>query len=317
MRESDSVRRFLEPVARRRRERAGEKEGFHAEAAEVIRSATRDQVAASAQEAPEEQSASTSREKEEVTPVVSGRCRTVPFGVKYAFHFAFRAAETREVDCCEGAPMTDDNRDVAGQTTAGLFDRLAAGDPGAVNDLLIHFRDRLHRLAKKMFRAEGRLPDLYQTDDVEQGAAIRLVRALDEENPTTPLQFMRLAATCIRRELCDLSRKEYGPHGDGRHVFANRPGDGDAHDELVAGRADSEAGPATRAAEGEFHQKVRELPEPELEVFELIHYGGHTHQEVADRLGVSASTVKRRWYDAQECLHALLRGTRPTPPPPG
>ena len=82
------------------------------------------------------------------------------------------------------------------------------------------------------------------------------------------------------------------------------------------GRADSEAGPLTQAAATEFHEKVRELPEPELEVFELIHYGGHTHQEVADRLGVSASTVKRRWYDAQERLSELLKGAGPTDCPP-
>ena len=208
--------------------------------------------------------------------------------------------------------MSDENREEIGATTIGLFDRLAADDKNAFNDLLIHYRDRLGRLTKKLFDNEKRLRDLYQTADIEQGAAMRLVRALKEEKPTTPLHFMRLAATSVRRELCDLARKEYGPHGDGRNVYANRPGEGDAHDELVAGRADSEAGPSTRAAEAEFHQTVQSLPEPELEVFELIHYGGHTHQEVADRLGVSASTVKRRWDDARDRLHALLRGTGPT-----
>ena len=62
------------------------------------------------------------------------------------------------------------------------------------------------------------------------------------------------------------------------------------------------------AEETEFHEKVQELPELELEVFELIHYGGHTHEEIAAQLGVSATTVKRRWLDAKESLHALLRG---------
>lgn len=213
--------------------------------------------------------------------------------------------------------MSDENRDVAGQTTAGLFDRLVAGDQHAINDLLIHFRDRLHRLAKKLFQNEKRLADLYQTDDVEQGAAMRLIRTLQQEKPTTPLHFMRLAATCLRRELCDLARKEYGLQGDRKHVLGNRQGTADEHHELLAGLAENHTGPATQVAEDEFHEKVRELPEPELEVFELIQYGGHTHQEVADRLGISASTVKRRWYDAQERLHALLRGTTPTPPPPG
>ena len=96
--------------------------------------------------------------------------------------------------------MSDENSDVAGQTTAGLFDRLAAGDPTAENDLVVHFKDRLHRMTKAIFhRDEEKLPQLYQTDDVEQGAAIRLMRALKEERPATPKDFMRLVAICVRR----------------------------------------------------------------------------------------------------------------------
>lgn len=216
--------------------------------------------------------------------------------------------------------MSDENRDEMGATTAGLFDRLAAGDTTATNDLLIHFKDRLHRLAKKMFRNESRLPGLYQTDDVDQGAALRLVRAIQEEKPTTPLHFMRLAAVCVRRELCDLVRKEYGRDADRENVFANQPGKQDEHHELLAELADSGDGPATRAGEKDLnktvHEKVQELPDPEREVFDLIHYWGHPHQVVADRLGVSASTVKRRWYDALEHLNELLKGAGQTGAPP-
>jgi RNA polymerase sigma factor (sigma-70 family) len=174
----------------------------------------------------------------------------------------------------------------------------------------------LHRLAKKMFRNESRLPGLYQTDDIDQGAALRLVRAIKEEKPTTPLHFMRLAAVCVRRELCDLVRKEYGRNADRENVFANQPGKQDEHHELLAELVDAENGPATVARERNLNEKVRELPEPEFEVFDLIHYGGHTHQEVAVRLGVSASTVNRRWYDAVEHLNELLKGARPTGAPP-
>lgn len=204
--------------------------------------------------------------------------------------------------------MSDENREEIGATTAGLFDRLATNDPNAENDLLVHFRDRIERLTRSMFHKEGRLPDLHQTADIEQGAVIRLLRTLKEEQPKTPLHFMRLVATCVRRELWDLARKEYGPHGDGR-LYANRPSDADAHGDLVAGVVDPNAGPATRAAS---HELVLRLPAEEREAFELIQYGGHTHQEVADRLGVSASTVKRRYYDAYERLEELIKATGPS-----
>lgn len=202
--------------------------------------------------------------------------------------------------------MSDENRDVAGQTTAGLFDRLAANDANAESDLLLHFKDRIERLTRAMFHKEGRLPELHQTDDIEQGAAIRLLRTLKEERPKTPLHFMRLVATCVRRELWDLARKEYGSKGYGR-VSASRPADSEQRQNLLDGKADSDPGPATLAGLAEVKEMVLELPEPEREAFELIHYGGHTHQEVADRLGVSASTVKRRYYDAYDRLAQRLK----------
>ncbi|MBA4192156.1 MAG: hypothetical protein C0467_29625 [Planctomycetaceae bacterium] len=206
--------------------------------------------------------------------------------------------------------MSDENREEIGATTAGLFDRLATNDPNAENDLLVHFKDRIERLTRVMFHKEGRLPDLHQTADVEQGAVIRLLRTLKEERPKSALHFMRLVATCVRRELWDLARKEYGPHGDGGRVYANRPADSEQRHDLLDGRADPEPGPATRADLAEVHEMVLELPEPEREAFELIHYGGHTHQEVADRVGVSVSTVKRRYYDAYDLLEQRLKATR-------
>ena len=78
--------------------------------------------------------------------------------------------------------MSDENREEIGATTIGLFDRLAADDKNAFNDLLIDYRDRLGRLTKKLFDNEKRLRDLYQTADIEQGAAMRLVRALKKKS---------------------------------------------------------------------------------------------------------------------------------------
>jgi RNA polymerase sigma factor (sigma-70 family) len=206
-----------------------------------------------------------------------------------------------------GSQMSKKNRDEMGATTGRLFGRLAAGDEAALNDLLKRFDDRLRRLAKKIFAAKRRLAGLYQTDDVRQGAVTRLIRAIRTRKPETPLHFRRLMAQCLRREIMDLSRKAFGEHGDGGRIFANRPGSEEKHDGLIEGRADSGAGPQTLAIEAEFHRKVGELPGPELEVFELIHYGGYTRQEVAELLGVSPKTVYRRWCDARVQVQQILK----------
>src|SRR5262245_35464825 len=62
-----------------------------------------------------------------------------------------------------------------------------------------------------------------QTDDVLQNAVIRLHRALQQLTVQTPLDFFRLAALNIRRELLDLARHYYGPQGRGRTTTPGAP----------------------------------------------------------------------------------------------
>lgn len=210
--------------------------------------------------------------------------------------------------------MSNERRDEAGTTTAGLFERLAGGDAKAPDDLFTHLYDRLRRHAKRVSTDFPRVAVLHQTDDVFHGAAARLVRAIREVRPATPGHFWGLAAECVRRELVDLTRKEYGHRGKKPNVFANRPADGDA---LAAGLAAPGDGPLTELAQTEFHEKVGELPEQERRAFELVFYGDHTYQEVGELLGVSESTAKRRWYAAMVRLRELLAGSPGDTPPPG
>jgi RNA polymerase sigma-70 factor (ECF subfamily) len=202
--------------------------------------------------------------------------------------------------------MSNEKREEAGTTTAGLFERLGAGDAKAPDELFTHLYDRLRRLAKKVSTDFPRVAVLHQTDDVFHGAAARLVRAIREVKPATPGHFWGLAAECIRRELIDLQRKEYGERGGKPNVFANRPAEEGKHDALLAGEASASDGPLSAMTQTEFHEKVGELPEQERRVFEMVFYGGHTYREVGELLGVSEATAKRRWYDAIEHLHELL-----------
>ena len=137
---------------------------------------------------------------------------------------------------------------------------------------------------------------------------MRLYRALKSVHPTSVEQFMRLASTQIRRELIDLNRYERGvKEGRVQVVFdpAKSPSQVGRIFEQEGERTDD--GEDTRLLREEFHERVDDLPEEERVVFEMVYYEGLTQTDVAHALGVSESTVKRRWYDAQETLHRLLR----------
>src|SRR5262249_44655981 len=107
--------------------------------------------------------------------------------------------------------------DTPGETTliGQLLGRLRDGDR-AVRDQLLGFAcERLGRLAHKMVRDFPGVARWEGTDDVLQNATLRLCRALKDATPESPRSFFNLAAVQIRRELIDLARHHYGPHGMG------------------------------------------------------------------------------------------------------
>src|SRR3954454_4097329 len=98
-----------------------------------------------------------------------------------------------------------------------LLSRLRAGDGAARDPLLGIVCERLGRLAHKMLRDFPGVARWEGTEDVVQNATLRLCRALKDVTPESPRSFFNLAAVLIRRELIDLARHYYGPHGMGAH----------------------------------------------------------------------------------------------------
>ncbi len=98
-----------------------------------------------------------------------------------------------------------------------LLDRLAAGDEAAADDVIAHAMDRLRLLTRRLVRDRPAVRRWELTDDVLQNAALRLHRALKAVRPADPRHFVNLEATQVRRELSDLFRRHYGPHGDAAH----------------------------------------------------------------------------------------------------
>src|SRR5438105_14659239 len=87
--------------------------------------------------------------------------------------------------------------------------RMQAGDRAALDELLRHACGRLERLAHKMLGAHPAVQRWAQTDDVLQGALLRLARALETVQPGSVRDFFALAAQQVRRELTDPARHYY------------------------------------------------------------------------------------------------------------
>lgn len=213
--------------------------------------------------------------------------------------------------------MADEDWDEMGATTAGIFAGVAAGDEAALGDLLTHYQSRLRVLARAELARYPRVAELCETDDVRQGVATRLIRAVRDVKPDTPARFWGLVYKHLRLELIDLKRKGYGPHGDGGRVYANRPADPEKHDAVLAGKPDPATGLLTQLAEDELQERVQQLPEPEREVVKLHAYCGLTHSEVADVLGLTREQARKLWYDALGTLGRSLKGFGPTASQPG
>jgi RNA polymerase sigma-70 factor (ECF subfamily) len=192
------------------------------------------------------------------------------------------------------------------------LDRMQAGDVAARDELLGYACDRLRLLTRKMLSGFGRLKRWEQTDDVLQNAMLRLWTALHQVQPHSVRAFFGLAALQIRRELIDLARRYYGPEGVGAHHASHEEADREESTPPAAAEPfDTTYEPSRLAMWSDFHRQVDALPAEEREVFDLVWYQGLSQPQAAALLGISAMTLKRRWWSARQQLYRALKGQLP------
>ena len=197
--------------------------------------------------------------------------------------------------------MTQGNR--SPELPQAWIDRIGEGDDKACAEVINFMAERLAALTRRMFRDYSRLSRWEQSDDICQNAALRLWNALRATRPKSTLEFHRLAALQIRRELIDQVRHYFGPEGMGaRHESTGGQGDSSSSWLGCLDVSQNTWDPASLARWAEFHERVALLPEEERTCFDLIWYQGLTQPEAADVLGISERTMKRRWLAARLSL---------------
>jgi RNA polymerase sigma-70 factor (ECF subfamily) len=130
----------------------------------------------------------------------------------------------------------------------------------------------------------------------ERKHSTRLDRALTGLDVPASRDFLCLATRHIRQALIDLSRQYFGARGLGANQL---PPGCVSEDVLERGQTARPDGPAELAQWTEFHSRIRDLPQEDRELFDLLYYQGLSQPEAAKELGIPLTTLKRRWQAAR------------------
>lgn len=189
--------------------------------------------------------------------------------------------------------------------------------PGAANDgrarVVAAAAARMRDMAHRMLRRFPTVRRWNETDDVVQGAALRLHRALAATTPETTGRFLGLVALQIRRELLDLARSYTSPESFARNHETNVLRGAGGEVDKVALVADPEAeAPDAIAAWTRFHHAITTLPADDRELFDLVWFLGLPQERVATLLGCSTRTIRRRWEGVKQTLLQSMGTDVPT-----
>jgi RNA polymerase sigma factor (sigma-70 family) len=185
-------------------------------------------------------------------------------------------------------------------------------DAGQAREKLVALAaDRMRSLAHRMLAGSARVRRWEDTDDLVQGAMLRLHRALGSVVPNDAQHFVRLAALQVRRELIDLTRR----HRSSESFAANHETNS-LPDDRGGQRSDRAEDPAPDAAQKlaewtRFHDLAASLPDDERQLFDMVWYLGMTQDEIAVVLGCSARTIRRRWDETKRRFTESFKGLPP------
>ena len=172
------------------------------------------------------------------------------------------------------------------------MERFRAGDDAAVRTLYQHYGRLVFTVALRV------LGDRSLAEDATQQTFLQAWRGAASFEPgRDPAPWL---ATITRRVAIDMQRSQARRPSTSLEVAsADEPG-------LVSEPPSAEAIWET----WQVRDAIDALPVEEREVVRLQHIEGHTHSEIAERLGVAVGTVKSRSFRAHQHLATRLRHLR-------
>jgi len=166
------------------------------------------------------------------------------------------------------------------RTVTALLREWRSGDPAALEELTPLVYAELYKLAASYMRSERSGHTLRPTDLVGE-AYVRLAAGASPD-VTNRVHFFGIAARVMRQILVDHARKHN----------AEKRGGGEAPELLDEGAIAVER-PAALVALDDSLEALAKLDERKARAVELHYFGGLTHIEIAELLGVHANTVNR------------------------
>ena len=184
--------------------------------------------------------------------------------------------------------------DSAGQVTQ-ILEAVGSGDAQAAEKLLPLVYDELRRLAAARMAQESPGQTLQATALVHE-AWLRLV-GTNESLWNSRGHFFGAAAEAMRRILLERARRKARVRHGGQWQRVDL-------DQVTVATQDSDE--VILAVHEALEKLAAESPQ-KAEVVKLRYFGGLEHAEIAEVLGVSEPTVRRRWAYARSWLYAELK----------
>jgi RNA polymerase sigma factor (TIGR02999 family) len=177
-----------------------------------------------------------------------------------------------------------------------ILSAIEQGDPHAAGQLLPLVYDELRKLAAAKLVQEKPGQTLQATALVHE-AYLRLVDVEQAQHWNSRGHFFAAAAEAMRRILVERARQKLGPQRGGARARLNLE---EALD-VVDPRANE-----ILDVHSALEALARESP-VKAELVKLRYFGGLSHQEAAESLGLSRATADRYWAYAKAFLFAALQ----------
>jgi RNA polymerase sigma factor (sigma-70 family) len=177
--------------------------------------------------------------------------------------------------------------------------RLCAGDGDALEEVLDRHGALVYGMAARV-TANNAL-----AEDVVQEVFCDLWRQPGRFDPARGSLRAFLAVQAHRRAVDVVRSTTRRTSREQRHFDAELATFGGTRGEPDPADAAEQAGIAERVRDA-----VNQLPDEQRIVIELAYFGGRTHREIADELGIPEGTAKSRMRLAHHKLRPLLEGER-------